>query len=711
MLKRRIVVFTLLFLMFVSSAAWAAPKAQQVDFLLSQVRNSTGSLASGTVTFYAAGTTTLKTIWTDRDQATPAANPYTLDANGTAQIYASGLYKVLIKNAAGTTIYTRDNLYFEFSPSDDIDALQYSPYTFTQATIEAALTAIGTTNKVTLLLRPGTWVISSNADWSSYTNVTFKIVPGVKLSGAFTLNIPNLDNGLYQIFDSTLGAVTLSGQVKEVFPEWWYSGTGTWTTAIQSAINATPVGSIVKITRVMATNAELTGKSGIGIVGTGSNTSGIYLAGAAVGPNLIAFEDKNNWFIHNIRLDSSGLTSVSAAPMIGVGRTVAGLDSYNFTLRDVYLYAGFKQYEGILNDGNASATTIVTNGVIDNSTFDSFYRNGMAIQGGIGWKITNSRFINTAGTSPQQGIDIEPGTGALIRDIVISGNQFYGNATGDLAVNATGGSTINSVAITGNTFKSVEGGISVGKATDVTISGNVLFGHATPVSARYGITIGVDGNDNTTITGNTIRNYYESIRVEGNLLGLTIIGNTLDDATIAGIRVVAGTASVKNCVIVGNKIDNTVTGIHLYTAANSIEKCNVSLNTISNVTTGISWGPTNAVINNTIAHNIMGAGVTTAYSGTAESNHLNDIIKTSISAYATWDPASIANGARESTDVTVTGALLGDFVKGSFSLDLAGLTLSATVKATNTVTATLSNNTGGAVDLASGTLSVVVTPK
>src|SRR3989304_4479662 len=33
---------------------------------------------------------------------------------------------------------------------DEIDALLYSPHTFTQATIEAAFTAIGTTNKVTL---------------------------------------------------------------------------------------------------------------------------------------------------------------------------------------------------------------------------------------------------------------------------------------------------------------------------------------------------------------------------------------------------------------------------------------------------------------------------------------------------------------------------------------------------------------------------------
>jgi len=102
-----------------------------------------------------------------------------------------------------------------------VDALQYEPNTYTQATIEAALTAIGTVNKVTLLLRPGTWVISSNADWSAYTNVTFKIVPGAQFSGAYTLNIPNVDAGAYQIFDSTVSTVTLSGAMKSCYPEWW----------------------------------------------------------------------------------------------------------------------------------------------------------------------------------------------------------------------------------------------------------------------------------------------------------------------------------------------------------------------------------------------------------------------------------------------------------------------------------------------------------
>jgi len=78
---------------------------------------------------------------------------------------------------------------------------------------------------------------------------------------------------------------------------------------------------------------------------------------------------------------------------------------------------------------------------------------------------------------------------------------------------------------------------------------------------------------------------------------------------------------------------------------------------------------------------------------------------------ATWNPGSIADGAGESMDVTVTGANLGDFARASFSLDTTDLTLTADVTAADTVTVRLNNNTGGAVNLAEGTVRVKVFPK
>ncbi len=106
------------------------------------------------------------------------------------------------------------------------------------------------------------------------------------------------------------------------------------------------------------------------------------------------------------------------------------------------------------------------------------------------------------------------------------------------------------------------------------------------------------------------------------------------------------------------------------------------------------------------------AGVATNYDiGCPRVYHAQTPVSRDTNALAnskTWDPASIANGASATTTVTVTGATLGDFVVPSFSLSLGGLSLSAYVSATDTVTVVLTNNTGGPVDLGSGTLYVKV---
>ena len=76
---------------------------------------------------------------------------------------------------------------------------------------------------------------------------------------------------------------------------------------------------------------------------------------------------------------------------------------------------------------------------------------------------------------------------------------------------------------------------------------------------------------------------------------------------------------------------------------------------------------------------------------------------------AVWDPPSIGNLAKATTTVTVTGAAVGDAASVGFTTVVpAGLTLSAQVTATDTVTVTLFNIDAGATNLASGTLTVVV---
>lgn len=75
-----------------------------------------------------------------------------------------------------------------------------------------------------------------------------------------------------------------------------------------------------------------------------------------------------------------------------------------------------------------------------------------------------------------------------------------------------------------------------------------------------------------------------------------------------------------------------------------------------------------------------------------------------VSGAATYDPGNLVDGQGVTTTVTVTGALLGDFVDVSFSQDLQGIAMTAWVSAANTVSVRFQNETGAPIDLASGTI-------
>mgnify|MGYP003143307114 CR=1 FL=1 len=79
-----------------------------------------------------------------------------------------------------------------------------------------------------------------------------------------------------------------------------------------------------------------------------------------------------------------------------------------------------------------------------------------------------------------------------------------------------------------------------------------------------------------------------------------------------------------------------------------------------------------------------------------------------LSGSITWNPGVIGDGNEEAKELTVHGAELGDFVLSSLSSDILDGVLDAQVTAADTVTAVLANNTGGNIDVASCTLSVLV---
>lgn len=69
-------------------------------------------LSGGSVTVYAAGTTTPLSLYSNSGLSVSAANPVTLDASGRHDMryIATAAYKIVVKNSAGSTVYTRDNI-------------------------------------------------------------------------------------------------------------------------------------------------------------------------------------------------------------------------------------------------------------------------------------------------------------------------------------------------------------------------------------------------------------------------------------------------------------------------------------------------------------------------------------------------------------------------------------------------------------------------
>ncbi len=76
---------------------------------------------------------------------------------------------------------------------------------------------------------------------------------------------------------------------------------------------------------------------------------------------------------------------------------------------------------------------------------------------------------------------------------------------------------------------------------------------------------------------------------------------------------------------------------------------------------------------------------------------------------ATLDSASVADQAAATDTVAVPGVALGDMVIGmSAGVSEAGVVRRAYVSAANTVTIATTNTTGGAVDLGSTTVKLVI---
>jgi hypothetical protein len=243
-----------------------------------------------------------------------------------------------------------------------------------------------------------------------------------------------------------------------------------------------------------------------------------------------------------------------------------------------------------------------------------------------------------------------------------------------------------------NNLFQVENGLACQVETSVTavILGNVIEQSYDETNERV---IRIDGGADAVITGNRI---WPDGSTSGN--GISASGAIV--ATGNNIRGCGGTAiAIGEGTAIGNRITNSGVGI------SASGQSAVGFNEFVNNTTDLSLGGSSA----TIAALNYATTITESNSSAAVfANTPRRVALYERYGQTTYDPPNLNDGDGDTTTVTVTGAALGDYVPNvSFSLDLQGITVTAWVSAADTVSVRFQNETGGTLNLGSGTLRVI----
>jgi parallel beta-helix repeat protein len=196
------------------------------------------------------------------------------------------------------------------------------------------------------------------------------------------------------------------------------------------------------------------------------------------------------------------------------------------------------------------------------------------------------------------------------------------------------------------------------------------------------------------VADNLFRDVNETAIFTQYASDISYINNRFEEVKQYCFRWITATP-VDRCIVSGNQAYNgTAAGTVMMYAQSATALTNSRI--FNNAAAGNFTSVTNASLD-------AGTGNWVMFNDSADKWQLKGLTAT-----ATWDPASLADGAGETRSVTVTGAALGDFAIVAAPYDLSHCTVTAFVQAANTVFIRLQNESTGVVDLASGTWRVTV---
>jgi hypothetical protein len=368
--------------------------------------NNGNPLSGGLLYTYAAGTTTPQTTYTSISGVTANTNPVVLDAAGrvSGEIWLTEgqLYKFVLKNSAGVTIGTYDNV----------------PGVVNSADIYAALAASSGSSLIGY--QPaGTGAVATTVQTKLRQTVSVMDFAGIDPTG---------------VSDSTVGiqaAVTFArAQGGESRKLYWPRGTYLITNTI-----------------ILGTNQYIEFDPGVTI-------------------NFVPIDPLNTpMFVaanqSEVYLDGNGATLIGTRGTVagqGSGNAIELYGTDNATVRN-FVIKDFAT-DGIIIWGDTSGSGPCTNVLIENCTVDNCRRNGMSIISAIGCIVLGGAYTGTNGAlgGPCAGIDIEPNTDCFLENVNLIGVSTGNNAGAGLQftpgalspniarrfnVNVTGGRSVN----------------------------------------------------------------------------------------------------------------------------------------------------------------------------------------------------------------------------------------------------------------------------
>lgn len=218
----------------------------------------------------------------------------------------------------------------------------------------------------------------------------------------------------------------------------------------------------------------------------------------------------------------------------------------------------------------------------------------------------------------------------------------------------------------------------------------------------------------------------ELIRAANDAKGLIDTGGASNSATTINIVAVPSAAPADGIAVIVSATDDTVREIISYTGktGTTITGCTRNLESSGAKTWlagDIVYFDTLTALSRTVLVNALIALETKLGAGSSTPADKKVLVGTGsgtsgwsaftiLTGSASWNPASTANGAVFAADITITGAVKGNPAMCGFDgiAGTSGWRVYGGVTDTDTVRCIWQNNTGGTVDLATGTVYATV---